>query len=442
MKKPKNALLNEVLGDALRWIIAAAVSVAVIFASLGLRSLSGDLMYTQKPAEGEQEASADGSISYKHVDAPTPSRENGVITADEWAEIYPEIVASYKMMGENTYTVDYLEQDPYLVTIYAGYGFAKEYNAARGHNYCLEEVYAIARPHPYSNCLTCKTADFTAMVNAQGAQAYALDFQAAFEQCSENVGCYTCHENQAGDAGKLVVTHDYINTRLADEMASIAPAVLSCGQCHIEYYFMPDETHATTVPYTTVAEMSPDAILAYYNEIGFADWTQEATGAKLLKAQHPEMETFLAEGSYHNGFGMTCASCHMEVVTTAEGYTYTSHNFVSPLESEAILKNVCATCHGTTDMAEKVHTLQATITARETEVGNALADLNQKLAEAVQSGNYTEEQLDQIRDLYRSAQWYFDFDYVENSEGAHNSRLANYCLDTAESYIKKALELF
>ena len=37
-----------------------------------------------------------GLIVYKQVEAPATSRENGVITADEWESVYPEIVASYR----------------------------------------------------------------------------------------------------------------------------------------------------------------------------------------------------------------------------------------------------------------------------------------------------------------------------------------------------------
>ena len=92
-------------------------------------------------------------------------------------------------------------------------------------------------------------------------------------------------------------------------------------------------------------------------------------------------------------------------------------------------------------MAEKVHAIQDEVTAREKEVGQQLSDLKDKLAEAVAGGDYTDEQLDEIRALHRTAQWYFDYDYVENSEGAHNSTLAKKCLDTAEETIKEAMDL-
>ena len=60
----------------------------------------------------------------KPLEAPTPANANGVVTAEEWAEVYPEIYESYKANDENTYRTDYLEDDPYLVTVYEGFGFA------------------------------------------------------------------------------------------------------------------------------------------------------------------------------------------------------------------------------------------------------------------------------------------------------------------------------
>ena len=180
-------------------------------------------------------------------------------------------------------------------------------------------------------------------------------------------------------------------------------------------------------------------MLEYYDAMDFADWTQPSTGAKLLKAQHPEMETYL-NGSVHAKFGMSCASCHMEKVTE-NGVSYTSHNLVSPLESQAIL-DTCAACHKDVDMAEKVHAIQDQVTAREKEVGNNLSAFKDQLAQAVASGEYTEEELDAIRVLYRHAQWFFDYQYVENSEGAHNSKLANSCLDQAAAKIEEGMQLF
>lgn len=377
-----------------------------------------------------------GTIVYKQVDAPTPANEDGIVTADEWAAVYPEIAASMKANADNDYRVDYLEEDPYLVTIYDGFGFAKDYTSAIGHSYTLEDVHETARPHALANCLTCKTPDFTKLVNDMGKDAYKLDFEETWAQMDESVSCYNCHENQAGNAGELVVTHSYVKEALGDNMNGIAAANLACGQCHIEYYFEPD-TKATAMPYDSVEAMDPEAILAYYDEMGFSDWTQESTGTGLLKAQHPEFETVM-NGSAHANF-LNCASCHMEKVTEGK-VTYTSHRWMSPLESQAIL-DTCVECHGDTDIAEKVHAIQEEVTGREKEVGEKLAQLKTGLAEKVAEGKASEKELNEIRSLYRSAQWYWDFCYVENSEGAHNSALAKRCLDTSEGLIDEAMKL-
>ena len=131
----------------------------------------------------------------------------------------------------------------------------------------------------------------------------------------------------------------------------------------------------------------------------------------------------------------------MAQATAEDGSTYVSHKWESPLNSEALLET-CAACHKDTDVTEKVKTIQAEVTAAEKATGEKLSALNDALTEAVAGGSYTEEQLNEIRSLYRSAQWFWDYCYVENSEGAHNSALAKSCLETADGYIEEAMALF
>ncbi|MBR2764642.1 MAG: ammonia-forming cytochrome c nitrite reductase subunit c552 [Blautia sp.] len=373
------------------------------------------------------------------AETPVPAGENGIITADEWEEVYPELVQTYRQNEENTYRISYLDTDPYLANIYEGYGFAFDYTSAVGHSYCLEDVYNTERPHPLANCLTCKTADFTKMVNDLGEEVYSYDFQEVYSSMNESVGCYNCHANEeAAGEDNLTVTHSYITLALGEDHDGIDPRVLACGQCHIEYYFDP-ETKATRMPHADVAGMGPEATLAYYDEMDFADWTQESTGTRMLKAQHPEMETFLDENSIHNKMGLTCADCHMGSATATDGTTFVNHYWRSPLEDEALLET-CAACHKDTDMTVKVHKLQAEITGVEKMLGKRLSLLKDTLADAVQSGLYSEEELNEIRSLYRSAQWYWDYCYVENSEGAHNSTFARNCLYKSQDLIQEAMD--
>ncbi|MCR5294920.1 MAG: ammonia-forming cytochrome c nitrite reductase subunit c552, partial [Lachnospiraceae bacterium] len=393
---------------------AAAAGAIVFLCSTNLAGLSA-LNY-MAPSLAALNPITAADIVYKQVDAPETMSADGVITADEWAAIFPEHAVSMGANAENSYHVSYLEEDPYLVNLYEGYGFARDYESARGHAYTLEDVAATARPHATANCLTCKTPNFTKMVNDQGAGVYSMDFNEVYEQMNECISCYTCHGNMQGNEGQRVVTHSYVHDCLGDNIDTINISTMVCGQCHIEYYFKP-ENKETSMPYTSLEEMTPEAILAYYDSIGFADWTQESTGAKMLKAQHPELET-VTHGKH--GSLLSCADCHMPLERAEDGSVYHSHKLVSPLESEQLLTS-CAKCHGDTDMTAFVRGIQEEITARESEVGNKLSDFKDKLAEANQSGSKDEAELEEIRYIYRSAQWYFDFCYVENSEGAHNS---------------------
>ncbi len=362
-------------------------------------------------------------------------RPAGIQHAEDLKDKFPDQYATMMANADNSYQTDYLQEDPYLVNIYEGYGFAKDYMSARGHSYDLEDVHETARPHPKANCLTCKSSDFTKLVNDQGDAAYTMDFEEVYASLTEGISCYNCHENQTADGGKLVVTHKYLSDALGENMESFDPVNLSCGQCHTEYYFK-QETLVATVPYSSKETMGPANELAYYNATGFADWTNEATGAAMLKVQHPEFETV----SLHaHGSMINCATCHMEEITRSDGSTYTSHTWVSPLGNEAIMQR-CVQCHGDTDMEAVVRGIQEEITAREDVVGQELSDFKDALAAANQGGTKSEAELEELRQIYRDAQWYFDYDYVENSEGAHNPGLARECLDTSEKMIQEGME--
>ena len=92
-------------------------------------------------------------------------------------------------------------------------------------------------------------------------------------------------------------------------------------------------------------------------------------------------------------------------------------------------------------MTAYVREIQDEITARETEVGEELSAFKDALAAAVAEGKLPEEELEKLRKLHREAQWYFDYCYVENSEGAHNSSLAKECLNTAELKVKEGMAI-
>ncbi|MBP3637799.1 MAG: ammonia-forming cytochrome c nitrite reductase subunit c552 [Clostridia bacterium] len=356
-----------------------------------------------------------------------------VIGAADWANTYADVYASYMKNAENKDIIDHVEEYPMIATVYEGMAFNKYYGSARGHYYTVQDVTNTGRPHALANCFTCKTPDFTAKVNNEGVSAYTIPFEDMLAQVNESVSCYNCHANTPGE---LVVTHTYLADAMGDDFAALNAETASCAQCHVEYYFAP-ETKAVTLPYSSMETMHPDSILAFFEETNFADYTNPRTGVKQIKVQHPEFETYMGKGSVHAA-QFSCADCHMEKATNAEGTTYTSHYWVSPLASESIQAS-CAACHP--DLEGFVKGIQAKAEERTIAIGTKLEDLTNKLADAVASEKYTEDELNAIRALNRKGQFYWDFVFVENSEGAHNSRLTTECLDKAEALIDEALGL-
>ena len=393
-----------------------------------------------KRAEKRVDSIAD--IEVPAVPSVTTNRLNGVVSAEEWSAYYSDIYASYMKNAENkghgSGRISYVETDPDIKVLYDGMGFSFDYTEAIGHNYTLQDISETTRPHKLANCLTCKTPDMTAMVNAMGTQVYATDFNEVFGKVSEPISCYNCHANTPGT---VVITHDYMANAMGDEVEAgkVPASSVSCAQCHIEYYFDP-ETKATLTPYSTLEEISPEAIYAYYKELNnFTDYTNKNTGVGMIKVQHPEFETYYGKGSQHAGM-YTCADCHMGVAYNDKtGDPYANHYLVSPLDNTDLIVNTCSVCHS--DLKGMVKEIQEKVTGREKEISALLVQVNEKLAKAVEAGTLSEEKLAEIKELDREAQFYWDFIYVENAEGAHNSKLSNACLDKAEELAKKALEL-
>ncbi len=360
--------------------------------------------------------------------------KNRLITAEEWKTQYPYQYETYMKDLELDEIVSIPEQYPFLDVIYAGSSYGKYYIEPRGHNLSLTDVGETGRPHPKANCLTCKSSDFTYMVNTEGVEVYSREFNTVYEQLNELIGCYTCHENTGSE---VVITHSYLKNALGENIKDFNVNNLSCGQCHCEYYFL-KSTDEAKLAYTGLDNMNPEYILNFYIENNVAETTHGLTGTKIPKATHPEFETYLGEGSKHASF-LDCADCHMGECTAADGTTYSDHFFTTPLDKPEVLET-CKGCHPG-DIKEYVRNVQKGVEERTVEVGQKLSDMIIALAAAKDSGKYTDEQLQPIKDLHREAQWYWDFVFGENSNGAHNSTLSYDCLNKAETAINKAMDL-
>ena len=64
-----------------------------------------------------------------------------VMHAADWKEQFPDQYETWLQNNENDEIVDYLEEYPYLRTLYEGYGFAIDYGSARGHFYDVQDMW-------------------------------------------------------------------------------------------------------------------------------------------------------------------------------------------------------------------------------------------------------------------------------------------------------------
>jgi nitrite reductase (cytochrome c-552) len=376
-----------------------------------------------------------GAPAAPSIELPPVPEHGGVgiqvISAQEWYEEHPEIVASY-FMADRSEHKSYLELNPYKRVLFEGFGFALDYNSPRSHRFAMESTDETGR-YPFrtrSNCFACKSANYPAIAEEMGIEFYSTPFEDLRELMTQPVSCFNCHGNEPGEPR---VMHAYVHTAFPD-IGQVSPGSAACAQCHIEYHFDP-ETWEVILPFTDgLTSMYPTDVLAYFNTVAtmpdgrpFADYTNPRSGVRQIKVQHPDFETLYSRGSMHNSLhpdptmAFSCADCHMPDAVSEDGVEYRSHNFISPSRNPDLIASSCSVCHD--DVIAEIEAIQAEYYPAVHGLGNHLADLMERLVLAVDSGEHSEETLDEIRYTFRNAQFMWDWAVSENSNGAHNSRL-------------------
>ncbi len=186
---------------------------------------------------------------------------------------------------------------------------------------------------------------------------------------------------------------------------------LTCAQCHVEYYFK-GESRTLTYPWHNGLKV--EQIEKYYDDLQYADWTHAISGARVLKAQHPEFEVW-SQG-IHARSGVACADCHMPY--EREGAMKVSSHWVrSPLLNIAAS---CLTCHreSETEMLARVTTIQDRTADLLARAETANVALIMAIKSAMDAGA-TDEQLRGARELQRKGQFRTDYVNAENSMGFH-----------------------
>lgn len=190
---------------------------------------------------------------------------------------------------------------------------------------------------------------------------------------------------------------------------------LVCAQCHVEYYFDKKKYEGSaylTFPWSKgfkVEEMEK-----YYDEIEFSDWTHSLSKAPMLKAQHPEYETYMM--GVHAQRGVSCADCHMPYKSEG-GVKYTDHHIQSPLNNVA---NSCQVCHReeSQKLISDVYERQDKIIENRDELEKLLVRAHVEAKKAWDLGA-TEAQMKDILVDIRHAQWRWDFAAASHGASFH-----------------------
>jgi len=357
-----------------------------------------------------------------------------------WGENFPAQYDSYMQTEEGDFKslyngnvmIDMLEVDPRLVVLWAGYGFSKDYNQGRGHYWAIDDIRntlrtggpmtAIEGPMP-ATCWTCKSPDVPRLMNEHGiTEFYTGKWARLGPEIVNPIGCADCHNNVTMH---LQISRPSLIEAFERQGRDITKAThqemrsLVCAQCHVEYYFNKNLPGKEGVPYLTLPwdkGMTVEAMLAYYDEIGFSDWTHQLSKAPMLKAQHPGYETWIT--GTHAKNGVTCADCHMPYKSEG-GQKFSDHHMQSPLNNMA---NSCQVCHRQSEqeLKETVFAKMESVISQRDELEKMLVRAHAEAKHTWDNGA-TDEQMKRILKLIRHAQ--FRWDYAAASHGAafHNS---------------------
>jgi nitrite reductase (cytochrome c-552) len=342
-----------------------------------------------------------------------------------------------------------LEEDPRLKTMWAGYAFAIDFREERGHAYMLDDQTFTERqtkPQPGA-CMNCHASTYVAHKKAGDGDVVkgfekvnALPYAEARKLVEHPVTCIDCHDSQTMDlritrpafmegirnlkASEGVKDYDVNKMATRQEMRSFV-----CAQCHVEYYFKGDEKRLT---YPWHKGNKVENIVAYYDEVGFKDWTHAETGAPTLKAQHPEFEMW-SQG-IHAKSGVSCADCHMPY-TRVGAHKVSDHHVRSPLLN---VNKACQTCHkwSEQELTDRVHTIQDRTYKMRDLAMTALVDLINDIKAAKAAGK-SDAELAEARDFQRKAQFYVDYVEAENSMGFHAPQEATRILGESIDFSRK-----
>ncbi|NUQ38076.1 MAG: ammonia-forming cytochrome c nitrite reductase subunit c552 [Caldilineales bacterium] len=372
------------------------------------------------------------------------------VAADEldpavWGQNFPRQYDTFRRTEENYGQTPYggsdpyskLERNPALVRLWAGYAFSVDHNEERGHFYAqidqanTQRVKIVSQP---GACANCHAAETPGLIAQMGWEAFnRTPYNDLADQLHTGSSCADCHDPET--MALRITRPAFLNAMQArgidvsqatrQEMRSYV-----CAQCHVEYYFL-GENKLLTFPWTQGLKI--ENIEAYYDALGFKDWTHAESGAPMLKVQHPEFEMW--SSGLHARSGVACADCHMPYMRDGS-VKISDHWLRSPLVN---LESACQTCHKipVEDLQARVLTIQNTTADLLHRTEQALLSAIDAIV-AARAAGAGDEDLAAALQAHRGASLRWDFVSSENSTGFHSPQEAARILAEAIDLARQA----
>jgi len=440
----------------LGWLLLLVAMVVVFVLGLlasGITEKRAEIASTfnnvREPINSEKPVFVASDEEWKEHDKMKVKFSSGPIEGrnDAWGVNYQRQYETWKQTRETDFQSKYLgnapedvlKERPNMVILWAGYAFARDYSAPRGHWYTLHDMRKSLRtgaPGIGENkdmqpgtCWTCKSPDVPRMMQELGVgKYYRTHWSELGKEVVNPLGCADCHDPKTM---KLSISRPAlveafkrrdidVNTASPQQMRSLV-----CAQCHVEYYFaeggMPDGNKYLTFPWDygySLENMEEYYDKPRYGKDGnapYSDWTHALSKAPMLKAQHPDWELYIL--GTHGKRGVSCADCHMPYKSEG-GMKFTNHQIMSPLKNVA---GTCQTCHRDSEEKLKsyVYDHQDKLLEIRNRVEEELAKAHLMTEAALKKGGASMEEVKATHALLRQAGWRWDYGVASHGASFH-----------------------
>ena len=304
-------------------------------------------------------------------------------------------------------------------------------------------------------CIQCKTSDHVLnwkfMGEKGGKWDRASDVNDVAKDTHNPVGCIHCHDPHGTqprvvrDALIQAIDADRGNNIFAKDGKTDLKVIdfrgfrkigvmeksdsrMMCAQCHVEYNCNAgtQQSDGKAVKYDDPRTnhfplKNSLQLLKHYKALDFFDFKHAVTGARLIKFQHPEAETYA--GSVHDKAGVQCHQCHMPKIKGKDGKMFSTHGVVKPKHN---VKASCLGCHPESTVEKKLYEIESIINYTKGKMRKSeywLGELIDAYVDAQRMG-VTESVLSQAREKHEEAHVLWEYWTAENSDGFHNPGLA------------------